>query len=131
MSLQSSSIRPELASLYSELGSEARVFELMLGFYEIMSRDTMIGFFFLGKDLEATSRKQAEFLLRAMGARPSYSGKPPAQAHGHLPPILPGFFDRRARILEQYLKAQGVSQNGIHAWVSFEEAFRTAIVNRT
>ncbi len=123
-------IKPALEALYSELGSDERVFALMLGFYEAMARDTMIGFFFFGKDLVAVSRKQAEFLLRAMGARESYSGKSPAQAHGHLAPILPGFFDRRARILEEYLRTQGISESGIVAWVTFEEAFRDAVLNR-
>jgi truncated hemoglobin YjbI len=122
------SIKTALESLYSELGSEERVFALMLGFYEAMSRDTMIGFFFFGKDLTAVSRRQAEFMLRAMGVRESYSGKSPAQAHGHLAPILPGFFDRRARILEEYLRRQGLSEPSIRAWVAFEEAFRDAVV---
>jgi truncated hemoglobin YjbI len=123
-----STLKTALESLYSELGSEERVFELMFGFYEAMSRDTMIGFFFFGKELAAVSRKQAEFLLRAMGARDTYTGKSPAQAHAHLPPILPGFFDRRARILEDFLRTQGVSEPGIRAWVAFEEAFRDAVV---
>jgi len=121
-------IKPALEALYSELGSDERVHALMQGFYEAMARDTMIGFFFFEKDLVEISRRQAEFLLRAMGARESYSGKSPAQAHGHLAPILPGFFDRRARILEEYLREQGVSASGIQAWVAFEEAFRDAVV---
>jgi truncated hemoglobin YjbI len=123
------SIRSELQALYSELGSEERVFALMLGFYEALARDTMIGFFFSGKDLEIVSRKQAEFLLRAMGARSTYSGKPPAQAHDQLAPILPGHFDRRAIILENFLQHQGLSPRAIRAWVDFEEAFRDAVVS--
>lgn len=124
-------IKTELQSLYSELGSENRVFQLMLEFYEAMARDTMIGFFFTGKDLQKISQKQAEFLLRAMGARPSYSGKAPAEAHDKLAPILPGFFDRRARILEQFLRSRGVSETGVRAWVDFEEAFRSAVVSHS
>lgn len=122
------SIRTALEALYRELGSDERVFALMLGFYEALARDTMVGFFFSGKDLAEISRRQAEFLLRAMGARPSYSGKPPAQAHDRIAPILPGHFDRRARILEAFLKSQGVSEPGVRAWVEFEEAFRDAVV---
>jgi truncated hemoglobin YjbI len=128
MRSMNTTIKPALEALYTELGSDERVYELMLGFYEAMSRDTMIGFFFFGKDLVAVSRRQAEFMLRAMGVRESYSGKSPAQAHGHLAPILPGFFDRRARILEETLRSQGISEPGIRAWVAFEEAFRDAVV---
>lgn len=123
-------IRSALESLYDELGSEQRVFDLMLEFYQLMARDVMIGFFFEGRDLGEISRKQAEFLLRAMGARSSYSGRPPSQAHAALPPILPGFFDRRARILEEFLRSRGLSEAGIHAWVSFEAAYRQAVVAR-
>lgn len=121
-------IKPALETLYAELGSEERVFELMRGFYETMSRDTMIGFFFHDKDLLSLSRKQAEFLLRAMGARASYSGLPPGQAHDRLAPILTGHFDRRTRILETFLRDQGVSNAGTQAWLAFEEAFRPVIV---
>jgi len=122
-------IKTELEWLFAEMGSDTRVFELMLGFYEAMARDTMIGFFFAGKNLPEISKKQADFLLRAMGVHATYSGKAPAQAHDRLPPILPGHFDRRARILENYLRTEGLSERSIRAWVQFEEAFRPAVVS--
>ncbi|MBU6375077.1 MAG: hypothetical protein KGQ59_03705 [Bdellovibrionales bacterium] len=120
----------DLKAVYAEIGSEARVYDLMLEFYQLMASDVMIGFFFTGRDLDAISRKQAEFILRAMGARGSYSGKSPAQAHTHLPPILPGFFDRRAVLLEQVLRSRNLSEAAIQAWLNFEEQFRRAIVQR-
>jgi truncated hemoglobin YjbI len=63
-----------------------------------------------------------------MGARESYAGLPPAQAHEKLAPILSGHFDRRLRILEQTLSAHGVSEEDTRTWVGFEEAFRDGIV---
>lgn len=123
-------IRTALQSLYSELGSDQQVFDLMLGFYEAMAHDTMIGFFFHGRDLVEISRKQAEFLLRAMGARSTYSGRSPSQAHDQIAPILPGHFDRRTRILEDFLRSRGLSESGIRAWVAFEAAFRDAVVTK-
>lgn len=119
---------PELRGLYSRLG-EPKIRAILLEFYERMSADVMIGFFFAGKDLKQIADKQAEFLLRAMGARPSYSGKPPALAHTELPPILSGHFDRRLRILEEVLAAHGVAAEDIRTWIGFENAFRDAVVS--
>ena len=94
-----------------------------------MKADLMVGFFFENKDLDAIAGKQTEFLMRAMGATPSYQGKAPAHAHDDLPPILPGHFDRRLVLLRQTLKAENLSDPEIEAWVSFENAFREAIVS--
>jgi truncated hemoglobin YjbI len=93
-----------------------------------MAGDILIGFFFDGKDLDHIADQQRAFLMRAMGAAPSYSGKAPAQAHDDLPPILAGHFDRRLRILEETLRAHGVSDEDIRIWVKFESAFREQIV---
>ncbi len=119
--------RAQLAALLQNLGGEARLKELLEQFYRRMSDDLMIGFFFQGKDLTAIAAKQGEFLLRAMGARVSYSGKPPAQAHEKLPPILRGHFDRRLRLLEETLASNGVTAEDIRIWVAFEETFRSAV----
>jgi truncated hemoglobin YjbI len=59
---------------------------------------------------------------------PSYSGKPPAQAHAAMPPILPGHFDRRLVLLAETLAAEGLSAEDIRTWTDFENAFRSAIV---
>ena len=93
-----------------------------------MSKDVLIGFFFDGKDLKKIATKQKEFLMRAMGATESYSGKAPAQAHTELAPILYGHFDRRLRILEETLRDHGVSVEDIRIWIAFENAFRQGIV---
>ncbi|NDD90647.1 hypothetical protein EBZ37_00960 [bacterium] len=121
-------LKSDLQLLYSELGSEERVFDLVHGFYETMAQDPMIGFFFANRDLTAISRKQAEFMLRAMGVRSIYTGKSPAQAHSHLPPILPGFFDRRAVLLRDFLRSKKISDKGVQAWIAFEEQFRNAVI---
>ncbi len=92
-----------------------------------MSKDMMIGFFFDGKNLDEIASKQKQFLMRAMGAAPSYSGKAPAQAHTELAPILPGHFDRRFVILKQTLKDHGVSEADIQTWINFENTFRESI----
>ena len=120
--------KPELQKLYRELG-EARVRSIVLDFYARMEKDVMIGFFFTGRDIPSIAAKQTEFLLRAMGATPSYSGKAPADAHTALPPILTGHFDRRLKILEEALSAAGLTHEQVLVWIGFENAFRNAIVS--
>jgi len=119
-----------LKRLYAEdlNASEAELRTIVLEFYQRMAQDVMLGFFFLGKDIAETAKKQADFLLRQMGVAPSYSGSPPGQAHLQMPPILSGHFDRRLKILEELLLEKKISQPGIQAWLGFENAFRSVIV---
>ena len=116
---------------HSDLGGSPERLRLILDeFYERMSKDILLDFFFAGKDLKAISAKQAEFLLRVLGASPSYSGRPPAQAHLEMPPILSGHFDRRLKILEETLRKHGLPEEAIRAWLGFENAFRETIIAR-
>jgi truncated hemoglobin YjbI len=123
-------MKTELEFLFQEIGSEAKLFSLLHEFYQRLSQDLMIGFFFANKDLVLISQKQAEFMLRAMGARPSYSGKAPAEAHRALPPLLAGHFDRRVHLLKGFLEEKGLSNRSVQAWIQFEEAFRPMIVQK-
>ena len=102
---------------------------LVLAFYEAMEKDPMIGFFFSGRDLAAIAEKQAGFILLAAGMNRKFDGKGPATAHGALPPILPGHFDRRIVILRETLQASGLSPDTIALWIRFEESFRTQVVS--
>jgi hemoglobin len=120
--------RPELKQLFVKAGGEAGLTAILRDFYARMAKDVLIGFFFDGKDTDLIADRQRSFLMRAMGAVPSYTGKPPAQAHENLAPILSGHFDRRLRILEATLKDHGLSVEDIRIWVSFENAFREGIV---
>ena len=125
---------PELRALYYSLGSSQeertqKLSNIVLDFYQRMSADLLVGFFFSGRDLPTIAAKQAEFLLRAMGGAESYSGKAPADAHKQLPPILSGHMDRRLKILEHTLMDHGLSKDKISAWIGFENAFRSGIVS--
>jgi hemoglobin len=120
--------KPALAQLYRNVGREPGLTRVLRDFYKRMAADTMIGFFFAGRDTDHIADQQRAFLMRAMGATPSYSGLAPAQAHDKLPPILAGHFDRRLRILEETLRAHGLTDEDIRTWVGFENAFREQIV---
>ena len=111
-------------------GDSARVHRILEDFYSRMASDILLDFFFTGKDIKAIASKQAEFLLRAMGVTPSYSGRPPAQAHLTMPPILSGHFDRRLKLLEETLRAHGLPEDAIQTWLGFENTFREAIISR-
>jgi truncated hemoglobin YjbI len=121
--------KPELGRIYQKIGREKRLREILRKFYRRMSTDLLIGFYFDGKDLDAIADMQTLFLMRAMGARPTYTGKPPAKAHEELAPILSGHFDRRLRILEEVLREEGLNDEDIRIWITFENAFREGIVS--
>ena len=120
--------KPELKALYQKIGGEIQLKEILQDFYRRMANDVLIGFFFSGKDLDQIASQQQQFLMKAMGVSPSYSGKSPSQAHRELPSILTGHFDRRLRILEEVLHDHGLSDTEIKVWIAFENAFRSAIV---
>lgn len=122
--------KPALKQLYQNIGGEPGLQAILRDFYARMSKDVMIGFFFNGKNTDTIADKQLDFLKRAMGAAPSYTGKAPADAHTALPPILSGHFDRRLRILEETLRAHQVSTLDVGIWVEFENAFRESIVTK-
>ncbi len=118
----------KLQALILELGGPPRLLHLLERFYERMSQDVMIGFFFDGKDLQQIASKQQEFILKAAGLSPRYSGKNPATAHLTLPPILDGHFDRRIQLLKELLAEEKVSSVSIATWIEFESAFRNVVV---
>jgi hemoglobin len=119
--------KPALKAIYERIGGEEGLRRIVLDFYSRMSEDVLIGFFFMGRDLEHIADMQRQFLMKAMGAAESYSGRLPAQAHEKLPPILRGHFDRRLKILEATLEVHGLSESDIQVWIEFENAFRSVI----
>lgn len=112
----------------AKIRTETRLVEILVDFYQRQSKDTMIGYFFTGKDLSSIAQKQAQFLLKALGIKQVYSGKTPASAHLELPAIRIGHFNRRLRILEDTLRAQGFSTGDIQTWVAFESRFKDVVV---
>lgn len=122
--------KKSLEKLYVDAGGEKGIEKILTDFYDKMSKDILIGFFFAGKDLPSIVRQQTAFLLRAMGVKATYGGKTPVQAHMSLPPILRGHFDRRLVLLRETLKEKNLSTDNIETWVGFEEQFRKAIVEK-
>ena len=109
---------PSLRKLWVSLASEEKLRTILNDFYFRMASDTLIGFFFSGKDLKIIIEHQLDLLLFVMGVRPSYPGRAPQTAHLHLAPILPGHFDRRLRLLEATLTDHKLTPSDIQTWVS-------------
>jgi len=124
-------LKARLSRIHADLGAPA-ILAIVRDFYSRMNADTMLGFFFAGKNLEQIAGKQTDFILRAMAASgsASYAGKAPAQAHVDLAPILPGHLDRRKIILTQTLRDHGLSPEHIQTWIEFEDSFRSAILGQ-
>lgn len=120
--------KPELRALGAALGEE-RIAGIVRRFYDKIAGDVLIGFFFEGHDLDRIAAMQTAFLLRAMGLRPSYTGKPPATAHSALAPILTGHFDRRLFLLDAHLASEGLDVTQRAIWLGFENAFRESIIS--
>jgi truncated hemoglobin YjbI len=125
--------KPELHTLFTNLGAtpelrENKLSAILQDFYARMAKDAMIGFFFDGRDVATIADRQKDFILKAFGAKPTYAGKAPADAHHALPPILEGHFNRRLQILHTTLIAHGLSEESAKVWVEFENAFREGIV---
>jgi truncated hemoglobin YjbI len=119
-----------LQDLYIKAGKEEGLSKILLRFYEKMSQDILIGYFFNGKNLREIAAKQKEFLMKTWGVTASYTGKPPAKAHQNLPQILKGHFDRRLVLLEETLREFGLGDNEIKTWVNFENKFRNAVQDK-
>ena len=124
---KASTSREEIKTLIESIGGPSRLHSILIRFYEALSRDLMVGFFFEGKEVHSIAEKQGQFMLASAGLLSPFTGKSPANAHTALPPILAGHFDRRLRVLEETLRNEGLTPSQIEAWVRFEEAFRRVV----
>lgn len=123
--------KKKLRSLLKKLGTEENAKIILRDFYQRMSEDILIGYFFFEKDTNQIADRQLEFISFAAGLRKTYSGHTPTSAHLKMPPILVGHFDRRLIILRETLQAHGLALEDIETWVAFENAFRNVVVSPT
>jgi truncated hemoglobin YjbI len=121
--------RQELRTLIDSIGGAETLKRLLDRFYERMQTDTMVGYFFAGKNIHEIAEKQSQFMLLAAGLIQNPPIKGPATAHAELPPIYSGHFDRRLVLLREVLIEEGLSETHTQLWVSFEESFRAVVVS--
>jgi hemoglobin len=115
------------ASLYEAIGGEPRVRAVLQSLYDRLFEDAMIGFLFAGKDKAHIVEQQVAFTCRFLGGPQVYSGLPLPKAHANVP-LLPGHFDRRHRLLEQVLEAEGAPLEVKRVWLEIDTALRSSVL---
>ncbi len=110
--------------MVDRIGGPERLRALVEKFYQRMALDSIVGFFFAGRDLQKIVDGQTAFLMRCFGKTERYEGRPPNKAHTALPPIRRGQFNRRMQILRETLTEEGLPPEDVEAWVKVEEGFR-------
>jgi truncated hemoglobin YjbI len=131
----SSLMRIQLQAIIRSLGPDLdsqtlKLNSILEDFYERMHSDTMLGYFFIGKDLKHIAHQQGQFLLNAAGMIPKFEGKGPHSAHTALPPIWEGHFDRRITLLRETLIHHGLAAPMMELWIAFESSFRNIVVSK-
>lgn len=116
-----------MRGLVGRLGGPDRLREILAVFYDRLLADSIVGFFFAGKDLAKVIDGQHAFLMRAFQETERFHGIHPSKAHVDLAPILRGHFDRRLMLLRETLVADGVHAADISAWIKVEEGMRRLI----
>ena len=116
--------------MVERVGGSDALRKILRRFYARLLADPMVGFFFAGKDLGAIVDGQHAFLLWVFGAVPQLRAKHPRDAHGELPPILRGHFDRRLVILRETLEAEGLADEDVEAWLKVETSMRRHVQAR-
>jgi hemoglobin len=115
-------------NLSEEVGGLERLEEMMRDFYERVFDDVMIGFFFVGTDLEQIAAAQVEYARARLGNEDiEYTGAPIRRAHLEHP-ILVGHFDRRHQLLKDVLRDYEVPEHVFSAWVDLEQKLRDLVI---
>ena len=120
--------RPQFPDLFDRIGGEEKMRAVLRDFYDRIFTDMLIGFFFAGRDKALLVERQMEFTARHLGVAIAYHGKSMPDAHASLPPILPGHFDRRHRILCDVIAAHDIPVDIAKAWIDYDQSFRRAVV---
>ncbi len=110
-------------------GVEIKLHSILQKFYQTLSSDLMIGFFFAGKDLEKIIHGQTKLLMTVMGFEKKYDGVPVSQAHANIAPIGRGHFHRRIVLLEKVLIDLDLPEAAKQDWLNFEKQFENVVVS--
>lgn len=95
-------------------------------FYDRVFADTMIGFYFRGRDKQRLIEKELELTLALFGENIKYSGKPIKETHWALR-IMGGHFDRRNQILKETISDHNLPRDEAKIWIEHSEKMRKMI----
>lgn len=114
------------ATLYEQLGGEAKLRQIMDTFIDRVFEDKMIGFFFRNADRKRIKEMEFQLTARFLGADVEYEGRPLDEVHVKHP-IMGGQFARRVQILSETLESHGVPKHIRDAWIEHTESLRPLI----
>jgi hemoglobin len=112
--------------LFTQLGGEDRLREIIGAFIDRVFEDRMIGFFFRHADKKRIKEMEYQLSANFLGADTEYQGRPLDKAHARHP-IMGGHFARRRQILQETLEFYGVSEPIKAAWLEHTDALRPLI----
>lgn len=100
--------------------------KILEDFYDRVFADTMIGFYFHGRDKQRLIEKELELTLAIFGESINYSGKPIKETHLALR-IMGGHFDRRNQILIETITDHGLPSEEAKIWIEHSKKMRHLI----
>jgi len=106
----------------------ARLTEVVRAFYARVVPDPMIGFLFVGKDIERLIKLEVQFTAAMLGGPQGYEGRGMRQAHAKTH-VFGGHFERRQQLLREVMQAQGLAPQVQSAWLSHNEALRSKVTH--
>ena len=112
---------------FSRIGGEVALRAIIRSFTDTMFNDVMIGFHFMGKDLDRIREMEYQHAAAYLGGPVEYTGRPLGQAHKKVH-ILGGQFARRKKILENTLEQHGVDEAIRKRWLDHVESLRDQIL---
>lgn len=118
------------ASLFTQIGGEDKLREIIDAFIDRIFADRMIGFFFRHADSKRIKEMEYQLAASFFGADLEYRGRPLDQAHAKHP-IMGGHFARRRQILKETLDSFGVADSIKEAWLRHTDELRPLITPET
>jgi len=106
---------------FERLGGEPGLRVLVTAFVDRVFADSIIGFFFVGKDRERIIEKELEHAVAHLGGPQAYSGRPIEHVHQPLR-INAGQFRRRLAILRKVLAEHGADEEAAQRWLEHDSA---------
>ena len=97
-------------------------------YFKIVVNDPMIGFMFIGKNIERLIEKELELTLNFFDHPVRYTGKSLLDAHRHLG-IKGGQFDRRMVLMRQAMVMNNLPEIIIEKWLEHNEMARAIVTN--
>jgi len=106
---------------FERIGGEPVLREIVTEFVDRVFSDSIIGFFFQGKDRERIIEKELEHAISHLGGPQVYTGRPLDRVHQPLR-INAGQFRRRLAILRKVLADRSADEAVVERWLAHDRA---------